>query len=105
MGGQPAAYARDFDPVRQKKAFADFVHRWTRGPDLVALLWILKQMFDRSGSIEGVFLEGGVAAASDVPAALDSLSTRALALDVTAAYGPPKGQDGPPKGGRYGRRP
>jgi uncharacterized protein (TIGR02757 family) len=91
MGGQPAAYVRDFNPVRQKKAFADFVHRWTRGSDLVALLWILKQMFDRSGSIEGFFLEGYDPAAPDVTDALDSLSTRALALDVTAAYGPPKG--------------
>jgi uncharacterized protein (TIGR02757 family) len=89
MGARPAAYVRDFDPFRQKKAFAGFVHRWTRGPDLVALLWILKQMFDRSGSIEGFFLEGYDPAAPDVTAALDSLSSRALAFDMTAAYGPP----------------
>ena len=75
MGGEPAAYVRGFDPFRQKKAFADFVHRWTRGPDLVALLWILKQMLDRSGSIEGFFLEGYDPAAPDVTDALDSLST------------------------------
>jgi len=87
MGAGPAAYVRGFDPVRQKRAFADFVHRWTRGPDLVALLWILKQMFDRSGSIEGFFLEGYDPAAPDVTGALDSLSNRALSLDVTAAYG------------------
>jgi uncharacterized protein (TIGR02757 family) len=89
MGGEPAAYVRGFDPFRRKKAFAGFVHRWTRGPDLVALLWILKQMFDQSGSIEGFFLEGYDPAAADVTAALDNLSSRALALDVTAAYGPP----------------
>ena len=41
------------------------VHRWTRGVDLVALLWILRQMFDRSGSIETFFLE------EDDPAAVD----------------------------------
>ena len=34
------------------------VHRWTRGVDIVALLWILRQMIDRSGSIEGFFREG-----------------------------------------------
>ena len=97
MGGQPAAFVRDFDPARQKKAFADFVHRWTRGPDLVALLWIVKQMFDRSGSIEGFFVEGYDPAAPDVTEALDSLSNRALSLDVTAAYGRsnvPKGVSG-----------
>jgi uncharacterized protein (TIGR02757 family) len=90
-GGEPAGYVRGFEPLRQKKAFAGFVHRWTRGPDLVALLWILKQMFDRSGSIEGFFLEGYDPAAPDITAALDSFSTRALALDLTAAYGTPTG--------------
>ena len=73
----------------RRKHSPDFVHRWTRGPDLVALLWILRQMFDRSGSIEGFFLEGFDPAAPDVTAALDSFSARALALDVTAAYGSP----------------
>ncbi len=102
IGAEPAAYVRGFDPFRQRKAFADFVHRWTRGPDLVALLWILKQMFDRSGSIEGFFLEGFDPAAPDVTAALDSFSARALALDVTAAYGPPAGGRERGKGRRTG---
>ena len=48
-------------------------------------------MFDRSGSIEGFFLEGYDPAAPDVSAALDSFSSRALALDLTAAYGPANG--------------
>jgi uncharacterized protein (TIGR02757 family) len=91
MGDQPAAYVRAFDPSRHGQAFAGFVHRWTRGPDLVALLWILRQMFDRSGSIEGFFLEGYDPAAPDVTDALDSLSARALDLDLRAAYGAPKG--------------
>jgi uncharacterized protein (TIGR02757 family) len=45
-------------------------------------------MFDRSDSIEGFFLEGYDANEPDVTAALESFSTRALALDLTAAYGP-----------------
>ena len=56
-------------------------------PDLVALVWIMKQMIDRAGSIEAVFLEGDDPAAEDVETALDSFSTRALALDLRAAYG------------------
>src|SRR5205085_10380796 len=36
-GDEPAAYVRRFDPSRERAAFADVVHRWTRGPDLVAL--------------------------------------------------------------------
>ena len=64
------------------------VHRWTRGDDLVALLWILRQMLERSGSIERFFLEGYRAEHEDVGAALDSFSTRALALDLQARLRP-----------------
>jgi uncharacterized protein (TIGR02757 family) len=87
MDGEPAAYVRRFDPHRDGAAFADVVHRWTRGPDLVALVWIMRQMIDRAGSIQDFFLEGYDPAAEDIQGALDSFSTRALALDLRAAYG------------------
>jgi uncharacterized protein (TIGR02757 family) len=87
MDGEPAAYVRRFDPHRHGAAFADVVHRWTRGPDLVALLWIMRQMIDRTGSIQDFFLVGYDPAAEDIEAALDSFSARALALDLRAAYG------------------
>lgn len=87
MGPQPAAYVRAFDPARDGRAFAGVVHRWTRGPDLVALVWVMRQMIDRAGSIEGFFLEGHDPAASNVEGALDAFSARAMALDLTAAYG------------------
>jgi uncharacterized protein (TIGR02757 family) len=86
-GDHPAEYVRRFDPRRDAPAFVDFVHRWTRGPDLVALVWLLAQMIDRRGSIEGFFLDGYDASAVDVESAVDSFSTRALALDLKAAYG------------------
>ena len=63
------------------------VHRWIRGDDLVALLWILRQMLEQSGSIERFFLEGYRDEDEDVGPALDSFSTRALALDIRRAYG------------------
>jgi len=87
MDGQPAAYVRHFNPERHGPAFAGLGHRWTRGPDLVALVWIMKQMIDRAGSIESFFLEGDDPEAEDVETALDSFSTRALALDLRSAYG------------------
>jgi uncharacterized protein (TIGR02757 family) len=86
-GPRPAEYVRRFDPHRDGPAFADVGHRWIRGPDLVALIWLLRQMIDRAGSVEGFFLEGYDASADDVEGALDSFSTRALALDLRAAYG------------------
>jgi uncharacterized protein (TIGR02757 family) len=87
MGPGPAAYLRGFDARRDGPAFAGIVHRWTRAADIVAMLWLLRQMIDRSGSVEGFFLEGYDAAADDVADALDSFSTRAMTLDLKSAYG------------------
>ena len=87
MGPEPAAYVRRFDPRRDGPAFAGIVHRWTREADIVAMLWLLRQMVDRAGSVEGFFLEGYDAGADDIADALDSFSTRAMALDLKAAYG------------------
>ena len=86
IGPRPAAYVRRFDPRRDAPAFAGIVHRWTREADIVGLLWLLRQMVDRAGSVEGFFLEGYDPAAPDIAEALDSFSTRALALDLKAAY-------------------
>jgi uncharacterized protein (TIGR02757 family) len=87
MGPEPAAYVRRFDARRDAHAFAGIVHRWTREADIVALLWLLRQMVDRSASLEGFFLDGYDEAATDIAGALDSFSARALALDLRAAYG------------------
>ena len=87
LGPAPAAYVRRFDPRRDAPAFAGIVHRWTREADIVAMLWLLRQMIDRAGSVEGFFLEGDDASAGDIADALDSFSTRAMALDLKAAYG------------------
>jgi uncharacterized protein (TIGR02757 family) len=86
-GPDPAAYVRRFDPARHARDFDGIVHRWIRERDIVALLWVLRQMMDRSGSVEGFFLEGADPSAEDIGDALDSFSRRALALDLTAAYG------------------
>jgi uncharacterized protein (TIGR02757 family) len=93
LGERPAEYIRRFNPARDRRAFDGLVHRWIRDVDLVALVWVLKQMLDRSTTIEGFFLEGlenadgRDPAASDLARAIDSFSTRALALDLKAAYG------------------
>jgi uncharacterized protein (TIGR02757 family) len=87
LGPHPAAFVRQFEPERAPAAMRAMVHRWIRGDDLVALLWILRQMLERSGSIEQFFLEGYNNADTDIGPALDSFSTRALALDIRRAYG------------------
>jgi uncharacterized protein (TIGR02757 family) len=87
LGPQPAAFVRQFDPAAAHPELRAMVHRWTRGEDLAALLWVLRQMLERSGSVEAFFAEGLQPQAVDVGDALDSFSTRALALDIRRAYG------------------
>jgi uncharacterized protein (TIGR02757 family) len=87
LGDHPAAYVRAFEPARHGRDLAPIVHRWTRGTDLIALVWMLRQMLDGWGSIEQFFLEGYDPRADDIEGALDSFSTRAMRLDLTAAYG------------------
>jgi uncharacterized protein (TIGR02757 family) len=87
LGPAPAEFVRRFDPAAPHPELRGMVHRWTRGRDLVALLWVLRQILDRAGSVERFFLEGYAAEDPDVGGALDSFSRRALALDLHAAYG------------------
>ena len=83
----PGAWVRAFDPSRDAPGLAAIVHRWTSGADLAALLWIVRQMIDAHGSIEGFFAAGHDGQAEDVQAGLESFSMRAMALDVSAVYG------------------
>ncbi len=94
MGDRPAEFVRRFEPEVHGAAIFPLVHRWTRGVDLVALLWLLRQMLERGGSIEGFFAEGLHHDAETVQDALESFSTRAMALDLTEAYGVPPAKPG-----------
>jgi uncharacterized protein (TIGR02757 family) len=85
LGPAPAAYVRRFDPKGPHPELRAMVHRWIRGADIVALLWILRQMIEASGSIESFFVEGLSPDAVDVGDALDGFSRRAL--DLRAVYG------------------
>ena len=87
MGPRPADYVRRFEPARDAAAFDGLVHRWIRERDIIALLWVIRQMLDGFGTIEGFFLEGYDESAPDLASALDSFSVRAMALDLKAVYG------------------
>ena len=87
MGARPAVFVRGFDPRQPHPDLRAMVHRWTRGEDLAALIWVMRQMLERSGSIEAFFAEGLKTDDPDVGSALESFSTRALALDIRRAYG------------------
>lgn len=87
MGDSPAAYVRAFAPARDRRSLDHLVHRWTRGIDLAALVWILRQMLDSHGSIESFFVDGADPEAQTIETALDAFSRRACALDQRAVYG------------------
>jgi uncharacterized protein (TIGR02757 family) len=87
MGPRPAEFVRRFEPTRDGRPLQRLVHRWIRGVDLVALLWVLRQMLERTGTIEGFFTEGHASDAATIREGLESFSTRAMALDLAAAYG------------------
>lgn len=87
MGPRPADYVRHFVPDAPHPELRAMVHRWTRGSDIAAVLWMLRQMLERSGSIEAFFLEGLEDGHADVGPALESFSERALRLDMRRAYG------------------
>jgi uncharacterized protein (TIGR02757 family) len=87
LGPHPAAFVRRFDPTAPHPELKAMVHRWTRGEDIAALLWILRQMLEQSGSIERFFAAGLDHDAEDVGAALDRFSRRALDIDIRPAYG------------------
>ncbi len=91
LGPSPAAFVGRFDPARDGAALSPLVHRWTRGEDLVQLVLALRRMLDEAGSIEAFFVRGLDRAATDVGPALESFSSRALALAGDAASGRPTG--------------
>lgn len=87
MGPRPAEFVRRFDVTRQAPRMRGLVHRWIRGNDLAALMLVLQRMLRESGSIENFFVAGDDPSQRDVSSALDSFSTRALQIDLRAAYG------------------
>jgi uncharacterized protein (TIGR02757 family) len=86
LGPRPAAFVRAFEPARDGAALRPLVHRWTRGPDFVALLWILRHLLERDGSLERAFARGIDDGSADVAGAIEAVSRRARAVDLQPAY-------------------
>ena len=87
MGPRPVEYVRAFQPGVHGPELDHLVHRWSKGIDLAALVWVLRQMIEQGGSIEGFFAQGLDESATTVEQGLESFSTRAGSLDVKAIYG------------------
>jgi uncharacterized protein (TIGR02757 family) len=87
MGTSPAAFVSRFDARRDGEVLQPLVHRWTRGPDLVALVVVLRSMLWADGSLERTFAADHDPASLDIRDALESFTARACRTDVRDAYG------------------
>jgi uncharacterized protein (TIGR02757 family) len=87
MGTRPAGFVRSFEPAEHRERFRPLVHRWTRGADLMALLWVLRSLLEEFGTLEAAFIAGDDGASPDIGPALDVFCARALRTDLRPAYG------------------
>lgn len=87
LGAHPATFVRRFDPVRDGDVLRSLVHRWTRGNDFVALIWILRSLISTYGSLEGAFAPAVDPASRDVGTAIEHFSTLARSVDLSEIYG------------------
>ena len=94
MGPSPSAFVRRFEPERDGPGLEHLGHRWMSGKDLVALVWILRQMLDAAGSLEQFFVDGDTPSSPDIGTGLDSFCERARELDVRRVYGRAAGRPG-----------
>jgi uncharacterized protein (TIGR02757 family) len=87
LGPTPARFVRNFDPDRDGPPLHSLVHRWTRGRDFVALLWVLRQLLEEHGSLERAMLSGADGEVPDVGPLIESFASSARAVDLRPAYG------------------
>lgn len=82
IGPRPARFVASFDPAQDAGRFDGFVHRFTRGRDVALLLHLVRQVKERAGSLESLFVDGDVDPGTPtLGPALDAFGTRLFALD------------------------
>lgn len=87
LGASPYEFVMRFDPAKDKKTFAGFIHRFNRGADVRCLIYFIRQMIEESGSIGGFFMKGYSNDAPDIKESLTAFTKGVLALDTAGIYG------------------
>ena len=87
LGPRPADAVLHLDPGKARHELRGFKHRFNDGRDVACLLFFVRQMLEKAGSLEGFFASGDDPQAQDVATGLQSFSERALALDHGGLYG------------------
>lgn len=87
LGPSPSNFVRQFEPARDGGPLGRLGHRWVRGRDLIALIWVLRQLITRHGSLEASLAHHFDSANGDLAAALDSWVAEVRAVDLVPVYG------------------
>jgi len=90
MGPSPSGFVLGLDPQKEKEKFKGFKHRFNDGRDILCLLFIMRQMIEKRGSVGGFFMEGYHPGDATIKTALASFTERALRLDSAGLYGTKK---------------
>lgn len=87
MGDSPSDFVKGFEPARDAKAFDGFVHRFNKGEDIACLIWFLRQVREKYGTLGALFKYLQRHDDVDTGALLASFSNYMLSLDSTPFYG------------------
>jgi uncharacterized protein (TIGR02757 family) len=87
LGPEPAAFVRQFEPRKHARAFEPIVHRWIRGRDISALIWILRSLVERHGSLERAMAGGLASPDQNVEGAIERLAREGREVDLAPVYG------------------
>ena len=87
IGPRPGAFVRSIEPHHDLDRFLDFRHRWNTGRDVVCLLYFVRQMIERFGSVGAFFREVYDPSEEGIGTSLARFSESALALDHGGLYG------------------
>jgi uncharacterized protein (TIGR02757 family) len=90
MGPSPAAFVREFDPLRDGEAFTGFVYRFNRPRDLMAFCLAARDLLGRYGTLEKCFAAGDVEPAGPIGPALERFARAFLEADVREVF--PRGR-------------
>jgi uncharacterized protein (TIGR02757 family) len=85
LGPRPAQFARRFDPIHGGRKFSGFSHRFTKGNDIILLLYYMKQMLETSGSI-GEFFRCAESDGVGIRQCLTNFVERVVSLDCSPLY-------------------
>jgi uncharacterized protein (TIGR02757 family) len=81
LGPSPRAFVEAFDPTRDRRVFAPFRYRFTRGRDVAAAVLAIHRLLERHGSLRQAFLAGYQDSDPDIRGALDRFVSALLDQD------------------------